>query len=57
MTERRTSAPINDPVIRHVRHDFARLLADQTVGQCLEGLRHQSPSGRIIYFYVTDGCS
>jgi magnesium transporter len=37
-----------------MRQDYPRLLAGQTVGEALEWLRQNPPSGRIIYFYVLD---
>jgi magnesium transporter len=54
------SAPISRarleaPVTRHMRQDYPRLLIGQTVGEALEWIRQNPPSGRIIYFYVVDG--
>jgi magnesium transporter len=49
-----TEANLNDPVTQHLRRDFTRLRADQTVGQALAAVREQPPEGRVIYFYVTD---
>src|SRR6266851_2479171 len=49
-----TEANLNDPVVRHLRRDFTRLRADQTVGEALAAVRQQPPEGRVIYFYVTD---
>lgn len=43
-----------DPVTRHMRADFARLAADQTVGEAIIAARAVPPEGRIIYFYVLD---
>ena len=53
------TAPVADdildhPVTQHLRFDFCRLRADQTVGEALADLRIQQPQGRIIYFYVMD---
>lgn len=48
------SAHLNDPITKHLRHDFARLSADLTVGEALDALRAKPPEGRIIYLYVTD---
>jgi magnesium transporter len=45
---------LNEPVSRHMRTDPCRLLAGQTVGEALEELRRQAPSGRVVYFYVVD---
>jgi len=44
----------DDPIVRHMRTDPARLLADQTVGEALEAIRANPPANRIIYFYVVD---
>lgn len=49
-----TEANLNDPVTQHLRRDFTRLRADQTVGEALAAVRQQPPEGRVIYFYVTD---
>src|SRR5947207_659010 len=49
-----TEAELNDPVTRHMRHDFIQLALGQTVGEALAGLRHSQPQGRIVYFYVVD---
>jgi magnesium transporter len=43
-----------DPVTRHMRADFARLAAHQTVGEAIATARAAPPEGRIIYFYVLD---
>ncbi|MEX2173723.1 MAG: magnesium transporter [Pirellulaceae bacterium] len=53
------SAPLPDdildqPVTQHMRFDFCRLRAGQTVGEALTDLRTLQPQGRIIYFYVMD---
>lgn len=45
---------LNDSVTEHMRSDFARLSAKQTVGEALETIRRHPPAGRIIYFYVVD---
>jgi magnesium transporter len=55
MAMARTGINLQDPVTQHMRRDFIRLDAGQTVGQALAGLRERSPEGRIIYFYVVDG--
>jgi magnesium transporter len=49
-----TRAFLNEPVTAHLRHDFVRLVLDQTVGEALDWLRANPPQGRIIYFYVVD---
>jgi magnesium transporter len=49
-----TSAKLNESVTAHLRQDFTRLYADQTVGQALDWLRSHPPQGRILYFYVVD---
>src|ERR1700675_2560813 len=46
--------PLDDPIPRHMRRDFSRLLVSQTVGEALEEIRRQPPEGRVIYFYVVD---
>src|SRR5690242_10489238 len=43
-----------DPVTRHMHHDFPQLAVHQTVGEALVWLRQHPPPGRIIYFYVVD---
>lgn len=45
---------LDDPIARHMRPDCACLRAGQTIAEALEFLRHKSPEGRIIYFYVID---
>ncbi len=50
----RRSDHFNDPIINHVRHDYARLNVNQTVGDALTSLRDKPPEGRIIYLYVVD---
>lgn len=49
-----TKAALNDPVVGHLHQDFARILASQTVGQAMDGLRQNPPQGRILYLYVVD---
>ena len=44
----------NEPVTAYMRQDFARLPADQTVGEALDWLRQNPPGGPIVYFYVVD---
>jgi len=48
------ASSLADPVTRHMRTDFARLVVDQTVGQAIAAARAAAPEGRIIYFYVLD---
>lgn len=45
---------LNDPVSRHMRTDLSRVRVDQTVGEALQSIREEAPTGRIIYFYVVD---
>jgi magnesium transporter len=55
-----SSAEINleDPVLKHIRPELARLHVDRTVGEALAALRQSPPPARIVYFYVVDdeGC-
>ena len=55
MTSPLTKAHLGDPVTDHMRQDFTRLSAGQTVGEALDAVRRQQNVGRIIYFYVMDG--
>lgn len=48
------AAILNDPVAKHVRTGVATLRPNATVAEALAQLRSDPPSGRIIYFYVTD---
>lgn len=45
---------LNDPVTHHMRTDFARLYAHQTIDDALRSIRANPPEGRIIYLYVLD---
>jgi magnesium transporter len=45
---------LDEPITRHMRQHFSRLLVNETVGQALEAIRRQPPEGRVIYFYVVD---
>jgi magnesium transporter len=45
---------LNDPILLHLRKDFARVSVEQTVGEALARIRREPPEGRIIYFYVVD---
>src|SRR5438105_15959938 len=49
-----TAVELQEPVTRHIRQDFARILASQTVADALESLRRDPPQGRILYLYVVD---
>lgn len=54
MTSKKDPQNLSDPITRHLRKDFARVSADQTVGEALAQIRREPPEGRIIYFYVLD---
>jgi magnesium transporter len=41
-------------VTAHLRQDYTKLFAEQTVGEALDWLRQHPPRGRVIYFYVVD---
>lgn len=45
---------LDQPVTHHMRFDYCKLKASQTVTEALADLRIQQPQGRIIYFYVMD---
>lgn len=45
---------LNQPIVHHLREDFTTLRPEWTVGEALEHMRQNPPSGRIIYFYVVD---
>lgn len=45
---------LTDPVVDHMRADFARLSPAQTVGEALAAIRQNPPATRVIYFYVVD---
>ena len=49
-----TAAILNDPVSKHLRTGAATLRPGWTVAEALDRLRAEPPTGRIIYFYVTD---
>ncbi|HMO14024.1 MAG TPA: CBS domain-containing protein [Pirellulaceae bacterium] len=53
--EKSNCPDLNDPVVQHMRTEFARMNVDETVGQALIQLRNQPPAGRFTYFYVVDG--
>jgi magnesium transporter len=44
-----------DPVLKHARKDFVRVLVHQTVAEALAYVQQSRVEGRIVYFYVTDG--
>ena len=48
------SERLNEPVLSHLRTDFASLQEQMTVQQALDAIRNQNPGEAIIYFYVTD---
>src|ERR1700728_2425225 len=48
------SSHLNEPITGHMRTDFIRLHAGQTVADALTAIRNQTSAGRIIYFYVLD---
>jgi len=54
MTTSLTADVLKEPVLRHLRRDFACFLPGQTVAEALEQMRRHPPEGRIIYFYVVD---
>src|SRR5512146_173882 len=45
---------LDDPVLRHVREDYATLRAEQTVEQALAELRSRALAEAILYLYVVD---
>src|SRR5437879_783890 len=38
---------LGDPITRHMRRDFSRILVNQTVGEALAAIRRQPPEGRV----------
>lgn len=54
MTETLPPDHLSDSVTKHMRREFTQLLARQTIGDALAGLREKPPAGRILYFYVVD---
>ncbi|HEV3144977.1 MAG TPA: magnesium transporter [Gemmataceae bacterium] len=50
-----THVNLTDTVSQHLSQDFTRLQPEQTVGNALDWLRKNPPTGRVIYFYVVDG--
>lgn len=48
------NAELDDPIIKHVRHDVTTLNAGQTVGEALAQLRTQQLGEKIVYFYALD---
>lgn len=51
---RGTTSDLDEPVLRHVRRDFASLRDDLSVGEALAGLRGKELPSQIVYFYVVD---
>jgi magnesium transporter len=49
-----TQILFDEPVTRHLRDDFPRILGSQTVVEALDHLRRNPPQGRILYLYVVD---
>lgn len=45
---------LNDPILLHVRKDYACLKKDMTINQALVTIREHGLGERIIYFYVVD---
>src|SRR5262245_8733856 len=45
---------LNDPVVKHVRKDFAALRPEMTVEAALSAIRRQGVGEKIVYFYVLD---
>lgn len=45
---------LDDPIIKHARHDFTPLQTEQNVGEALFQLRNNPPAGRVLYLYVVD---
>lgn len=45
---------LDDPILKHIRPSFAKLLPEQTVREALQSVRATPPEGRIVYFYVVD---
>ncbi|MGB9623222.1 MAG: magnesium transporter [Phycisphaerae bacterium] len=55
MNQPLTDLNLDEPVVAHVRRDFAVLCADQTVAQAIASLRKTTLGEKIVYFYVVDG--
>ncbi len=45
---------LDDPIIRHARHDYTPLQLGWTIGEALDTLREQEIAEKIVYFYVVD---
>lgn len=54
MSESAAAFDLEDPVVKHMRTEVARLRVDHTVGEALAALRQSPPPARIVYFYVVD---
>jgi magnesium transporter len=44
----------DEPVLSHIRTDFVRVVATDSVGEALARVQCSQPEGRIVYFYVVD---
>jgi magnesium transporter len=49
-----TEDRLHEPVLKHARQDFVRVLVDQTIGEALRYVQQHPVEGRIVYFYVVD---
>ena len=49
-----TPERLEEPILNHLRRDFASLQETMTVQQAFDAVRKQNPGEAIIYFYVTD---
>jgi magnesium transporter len=49
-----SAAVLADPVLKHAKTDVATLRPKWTVAESLDHIRTAPPTGRIIYFYVTE---
>jgi len=45
---------LNEPVLRYVHQDYARVLCTDTVAEALHRVQHSQITSRIVYFYVVD---
>jgi|YNPMSStandDraft_1061717.scaffolds.fasta_scaffold03813_4 magnesium transporter len=45
---------LNEPVLRYVHQDYARVLCTDTVAEALHRVQHSQITNRIVYFYVVD---
>src|SRR3989337_1668573 len=44
----------DEPVLNHIRKDFVRVVATDSVGEALARVQCSQAEGRIVYFYVVD---